>query len=141
MYVAYDIRRPICDGEFFPDFSIFCKHTSKFTRHTIFSLPEQNKCCRKLGVANRSRDTCKQAKINEKGKNCCRESAIRCRKPHTCVRTLKLSRPTDPTYAVFLLAVNMSSRHANLSRTMSRVVFTTPELGASRNFPICNLQL
>ena len=44
-------------------------------------------------------------------------------------------------YAAFLPAVNTTSQPGNLSRTVSQVVFTTGELGASRNFPICDLHL
>ena len=67
MYVAYDIRQPICDREFFPTSSIFCKHASKFTCHLIFSLPEQKNLCRKSGVRCRKleSDTCKQHKYEE----------------------------------------------------------------------------
>ena len=84
--------RPICDCEFFPTFSIFCKHTSKFTCHPIFWVPDRKNRCRKSGVECRksASDTCKQPKINEKkAKNRCRKSAVGCRKPHTCVRTLR----------------------------------------------------
>ena len=92
MYVAYDIRQPICDCEFFPPFSIFCKHTSKFTCHPIFWVPDPKNRCRKLGVGCRKSDsdTCKQPKINvKKARNRCRKSAVGCRKPHTCVRSLR----------------------------------------------------
>ena len=39
MYVAHDMQRPICDGEFSPTFSIFCKHISKFICHPICLSP------------------------------------------------------------------------------------------------------
>ena len=84
---ANNIRWPICDGEFFPTFSIFCKYTSKFTCHLIFSIPER----RILSVRCRKSDTCEQPNINEKkGKSRCRKSAVGCRMPHTCVHTLML---------------------------------------------------
>ena len=44
-------------------------------------------------------------------------------------------------YAAFLPAVNTTSQPVNLSRTVSQVVFMAGELGASRNFPICDLHL
>ena len=44
----------------------------------------------KITVANGMSDTCKQPNINEKKeKDRCRKSAVGCRKPHTCVRTLR----------------------------------------------------
>ena len=49
--------------------------------------------------------------------------------------------PMSLYIAVFLPAVNTSSQPVNLSGTMSGVVFTTSELGASRNFPICDIHL
>ena len=75
---------------FFPTFSIFCKHPSKFTCHPIFSVPERKNRCHKSGVVCRKSesDTCKQPNINEEGKNRCRKSVVQCRKPHTCVCTL-----------------------------------------------------
>ena len=78
-------------ANFFPTFSIFCKHPSKFTCHPIFSVPERKNRCRKSGVVCRKSesDTCKQPNINEKeGKNRCRKSAVGCRKQHTWVHTL-----------------------------------------------------
>ena len=90
-YAAYDIRRPICDGKIFPTVSIFCKHTSKFTCHLIFSLAERKNHCGKLdiGCSKSESDTCKQPNINEKnGKIRYRKSAVGCCKPHTCVCTV-----------------------------------------------------
>ena len=40
-----------------------------------------------------------------------------------------------------LPAANTTSQPVNLSKKVSCVVFTTRELGASRNFPICDLHL
>ena len=47
----------------------------------------------------------------------------------------------DRTSAAFLPAINTTSLPVNLSRSVSRVVFTTHGLGATRNFPICDLHL
>ena len=57
------------------------------------------------------------------------------------VQILSNTIGTYGRYAAFLPAVNMSSQPVNLSRMVSRVIFTTGELGASRNFPICDLNL
>ena len=45
------------------------------------------------------------------------------------------------SYAAFLLAVNTTSQPVNLSRTVSQVVYTTGELGVTRNFPNFDLHL
>ena len=105
LYAAYDIRRPICDSEFFfqpsqyfvnihlnslvirffpshsgkianlrqriffPTFSIFCKHTSKFTCHPIFFPPTAEKSPSYIlgvGCCKPESDTCEQPNINEK---------------------------------------------------------------------------
>ena len=79
-------------ANFFATFPIFCGHSSKFTCHPIFSLPDRKNRCRKsdIGCRKSESDTYKQPNINEKkGKDRCRKSAIGCRKPHTCVRTLR----------------------------------------------------
>ena len=43
--------------------------------------------------------------------------------------------------AAFLPAVNTTSQPVNLSRTVSQVVYTTGELGVTRNFPNFDLHL
>ena len=43
--------------------------------------------------------------------------------------------------AAFLPAVNTTSQPVNWPRTVSQVVYTTGELGASRDFPNFDLQL
>ena len=91
-------------ANFFSTFPIFYGHSSKFTCHPIFSLPDRKNRCRKsdVGCRKSESDTCKQLNINEKkGKDRCRKSAVGCRKPHTCVRRLrkalsKLSRLGTP---------------------------------------------
>ena len=93
--ITFDGR--FATANFFPTFSIFCKHTSKFTCHPILYPPERKNRCRKLGAGccKLELDICKQPNINEKkGKNRCRKSSVGCRKPHTCVctpRIVKLS--------------------------------------------------
>ena len=76
MYTCMRLTTPdgrFATANFFLTFSIFCKHTSKFTCDAIFSVP----------------DTCEQQNINVKvWKIYCCKSAVGCRKPHTCVRTL-----------------------------------------------------
>ena len=44
-------------------------------------------------------------------------------------------------YVAFIPAVNTTSQPVNWSRTVSRVVYTTGELGASRDFPNFDLHL
>ena len=81
-------------ANFVSTFPLFCRHSSKFTCHPIFSVPDRKNRCRTSGVGCRKSesDTCKQPNINEKeGKIRCRKSAVGCRKPHTCVRTLRLN--------------------------------------------------
>ena len=78
-------------ANFFSTFPIFCGHSSKFTCHPIFLLPDRKNRCRKsdVGCRKSESDTCKEPNIDEKkGKDRCRKSAVACRKPHTCVRTL-----------------------------------------------------
>ena len=100
MYAAYDIRRPICDGEFFfqpSQFSVDIHLNSLVIR--FFSLPDRKNRCRKSDVGYRKSesDTCKQPNINEKkGKDRCRKSAVGCRKQHTCVRTLRYDHHVLP---------------------------------------------
>ena len=87
MYVAHNIRRPICDGKFSPTFSIFCKHMSKFTCHPTFSLPERDRIDIAVGCRKSESDTGKQPNINEKGKIHRLKSAVGFREPQTCVCT------------------------------------------------------
>ena len=95
MYTCMRLTTP--DGQFatanfFLTFSIFCKHTSKFTCDAIFSVPDRKNCCRKSDVwcHKSDSDTGEQRNINEKvWKIRCRKSAVGCCKPHTCVRTLR----------------------------------------------------
>ena len=47
----------------------------------------------------------------------------------------------ERVYAAFLPAVNTTSQPVNWSRTVSQVVYTTRELGASRDFPNFDLHL
>ena len=80
-------------ANFVSTFPLFCRHSSKFTCHPIFSVPDRKNRCRTSGIGCRKSEsnTCKQPNINEKeGKIRCRKSAVRCRKPHTCVRTLRV---------------------------------------------------
>ena len=51
------------------------------------------------------------------------------------------SFPLVGTNAAFLLAVNTTSQPVNWSRTVSQVVYTTRELGTSRDFPNFDLHL
>ena len=80
-------------ANFVSTFQIFCRHSSKFTCHPIFSVPDRKNRCRTSDIECRKSesDTCKQPNINEEGKIRYRKSAVGCRKPHTCVRTLRTS--------------------------------------------------
>ena len=90
------MRRTTSDGRFaianfVSTFPIFCRHSSKFTRHPIFFGQRSNKNrCRTSDVGCRKSelDTCKQPNINvDEGKIRYRKSAVGC---HTCVHTLRL---------------------------------------------------
>ena len=89
MYTCMRLTTPdgrFATANFFPTFSIFCKHTSKFTCDPIFPVPDRKNRCRKLDVWCRKLDldTCEQRNINEKvWKIRHRKSAVGCREPHT----------------------------------------------------------
>ena len=68
MYAAY-ICHPICDSNFLVLPNI-CRHTSKFTCHLNFSLPDpKNSHCKSdVGYKKSASDTCEQPYINVKDK-------------------------------------------------------------------------
>ena len=103
MYTCMRLTRP--DGRFsmanfFLAFSIFCKHTSKFTCDPIFSVPDRKNCCRKLDICCRKldSDTCEQRNIMRRfGKFTVANRAVGCLKSHTCVCTLTHNRSLQKT--------------------------------------------
>ena len=62
MYTAYNIKWAICDGKYFLTLSIFCKYSSKFSRHLIYSLPVRKNQCHgsDVGCLKSESDTCKE---------------------------------------------------------------------------------
>ena len=129
MYAAHDTEWSICDGELFSTFPIFCQHSSKFTCHPIFWVPEQKNCRRTLDVGCRKSesDTCKQPNINEKdGKSRYRKSAVGCRKPHTCVRRLSVTGLLVIVYGLPVSVYGLSVTIFPDSRTQSVKVTDWP---------------